>query len=158
MENITTVLLIRHADIDIPEGVVDRNAISLNSIGKKRAQNLVNIVERAPISAVYTSDIQRSIQTAEPLIKRLQPNITHKEFNKSQEIAEDILSNYKGKNVLVIHHANTVPEIIKILSNEIVGTISESEFDNFYIVNIYTSDNEENKYTNVVHLKYGNSI
>lgn len=158
MESITTVLLIRHADIDITDEVVDRNSISLNSSGEKRAQDLVNIVEKAPISAVYTSNIRRSIQTAEPLIERLRSSIEHKKIDGPKEVVKHILSNYRGKSVLVIHHANTVPEIIKILSNEIVGTISESEFDNFYIVNIYTSDNEENKYTNVVHLKYGNSI
>ncbi|NRT87281.1 phosphoglycerate mutase family protein [Clostridium beijerinckii] len=152
MSNITTVLLIRHADIDIPDGVVDENSISLNSSGEKRAQDLVNIVEKAPISAVYTSNIHRSIQTAQPIFDRLHSSIEHKKIDSPEKIAEDILSNYKGQNVLVIHHSNTVPEIIQILSNKIVEI---SGFDDFYIVNIYTSDNNENKYTNVVHLKYG---
>ncbi|WP_236894928.1 MULTISPECIES: phosphoglycerate mutase family protein [Clostridium] len=155
MSNITTVLLIRHADIDNPDGVVDENSISLNSNGQKRAQSLVNIIEKAPISAVYTSNIHRSIQTAQPILERLHSSIEHKKIDSPEKIAEDILLNYKGQNVLVIHHSNTVPKIIKILGNEIVGTISESEFDNFYIVNIYISDNEEDKFTNVVHLKYG---
>ncbi|NRT33992.1 broad specificity phosphatase PhoE [Clostridium beijerinckii] len=152
MSNIITVLLIRHADIDIPDGVVDENSISLNSSGEKRAQDLVNIVEKAPISAVYTSNIHRSIQTAQPILDRLHSSIEHKKIDSPEKIAEDILSNYKGQNVLVIHHSNTVPEIIQILSNKIVEI---SGFDDFYIVNIYTSDNNENKYTNVVHLKYG---
>lgn len=155
MSNITTVLLIRHADIDNPHGVDDENSISLNSNGQKRAQSLVNIIEKAPILAVYTSNIHRSIQTAQPILERLHSSIEHKKIDEPQKIVEDILSNFRGQNVLVIHHSNTVPKIIKILSNEIVGTISESEFDNFYIVNIYISDNEEDKFTNVIHLKYG---
>lgn len=150
MGNLTTILLIRHADIDIPDGVVDENSISLNSSGEKRAQDLVNIVEKAPISAVYTSNIHRSIQTAKPLIKRL--SIKHEAIDSPKEVVDHILSNYRGKNVLVIHHTNTVPEIIQILSNKIVEI---SGFDDFYIVNIYNSDNEENKFTNVIHLKYG---
>lgn len=153
MSNITTVLLIRHADIDISDGVIEDDSISLNSCGQKRAKNLADMIEKAPISAIYTSNKHRSIQTAEPLIKRLHSSIEHKKIDSPQKIAEDILSNYRGKNVLVIHHSNTVPQIIQTLSNEIVDMIRE--FDDFYIVNIYISDNEENKFTNVVRLKYG---
>ncbi len=156
MSNITTVLLIRHADIDISDGIIEDDSISLNSCGQKRAENLADMLEKAPISAIYTSNIRRAIETAEPSIKHLHSSIKHERIDSPQEIVEHILSNYKEKTVLVIHHSNTVPEIIQRLSNEMDHRISE--FNDFYVVNIYTSDDIENKYTNVIHLKYGDSL
>ncbi len=54
----TTIILIRHAD---------RAAEVLNSTGEARAQNLSEALGDYPLDAIYSPDILRNLQTAEPL-------------------------------------------------------------------------------------------
>jgi broad specificity phosphatase PhoE len=154
--NMTTILLVRHADIDIPTTVADDIAIPLNPRGEKRAQNLANILEKTSITAIYTSNAHRTIQTTEPLLKLLPNSIETKKIDEYEKIVEDILLSHKGETVLVIYHSPSIPKIIEKISGENNHTVTG--FADLYIVNFHNPDNSKSKYANVIHLKYDNGI
>jgi len=63
-------LLIRHGETDynkkmhLPGRLPD---VHLNKKGLQQAQNLANTLTKAPIKAIYSSPLERTLETAEPL-------------------------------------------------------------------------------------------
>lgn len=148
--NITTVLLVRHADIDTPTNPSHDNNIHLNSQGEEHAKYLAEIVRKTHIAAVYTSTALRTIQTAKPLLEMT--SIENEAIDEYEKIVEDILTNYKEKVVLLVYHSRSIPKIIKSFTGESDHIVNG--FDDFYIINFCSDDNSENKYGNVIHLRY----
>jgi probable phosphoglycerate mutase len=69
-----TILLIRHAENDyVKKGLMAGRLpnIHLNEKGRLQVQALTERLSKAPIKAVYTSPLERAIETAEPLAKAL---------------------------------------------------------------------------------------
>jgi probable phosphomutase (TIGR03848 family) len=65
-----TLLLIRHGDNDF----IRRNRLAgrtpgvhLNEKGRQQAENVAQILAKAPIKAVYSSPMERAVETAQPL-------------------------------------------------------------------------------------------
>ncbi|WP_086669195.1 SixA phosphatase family protein [Lentzea kentuckyensis] len=134
----TTVLLVRHADIDLPP---EPGEPSLNELGRRRAELLARIVAEAGVTAIVTSDRRRTKQTAQPLASRtqLQPVVA------GPDLADRIRAGSLGDVVLVVGHSNTVPPLVQ----ELGGTpspIGEREFDNLFVVTVDAGG---------VRLKYG---
>jgi len=143
-----TVLLIRHADIDLPATSSDP---PLNSAGQERATALVHVVRAAGIATLFTSPFLRTKQTVEPLALSLgiQPRLAP----EPRALAEEVLSGAAGSVVLVAGHSNTVPPIIAALgASSTTITIGEQEFDNMFVV---TTDHAAG--ASLLHLKYGTS-
>ncbi|NLG95925.1 MAG: MSMEG_4193 family putative phosphomutase [Chloroflexi bacterium] len=69
----TTVLLIRHGDNSmVGKRLAGRlPGVHLNKNGKKQAQQLAEALCKAPIKAIYSSPLERAVETAEPLAKAL---------------------------------------------------------------------------------------
>lgn len=134
----TTVLLVRHADIDLPPNSDDP---SLNDLGRRRAELLARTVAEAGVTAIVTSVLRRTKQTAQPLASRtqLQPVVA------GPDLADRIRAGSLGDVVLVVGHTNTVPPLVE----ELGGTpspIGEREFDNLFVVTVDAGG---------VRLKYG---
>ena len=133
----TTIVLVRHAE---REPITATNPDPpLTAAGQQRAQALIGVVERANVSAIYTTQLQRTIQTAAPLAGSL--SMTPTVFNlggnvqqHAQDLAADILAAHRGKAVLVIGHSDTVPLVIESLGVVPGPTIATSEFDRLFIV------------------------
>ena len=70
----TTILLIRHATNDtVGKTLAGRSAgVSLNAEGKAQAQKLGQRLAHIKLSAVYSSPLERALETIEPLANRLQ--------------------------------------------------------------------------------------
>jgi hypothetical protein len=66
------------------------------------------------------------------------------------QIKSDILSNHAGQTVLVIGHSDTVPDIINRLGAGSVPVIDDSEFDNLFVVKVFSQAR-----ASVTRLKYG---
>jgi probable phosphomutase (TIGR03848 family) len=73
-----TFLLIRHGETDynkkmyLPGRLPD---VHLNKKGRQQAQSLADDLATAPINAIYSSPLERTIETAEPLAKALKLDI-----------------------------------------------------------------------------------
>ena len=68
------ILLIRHGENDyVKKGRLAGRlpGVHLNNNGRKQAQDLAKLLASAPIKAVYSSPMERAVETAEPLADRL---------------------------------------------------------------------------------------
>jgi phosphohistidine phosphatase SixA len=153
---VTTVFLIRHAE----KAEAPREDPPLNDSGRLRSQALSRILGQSDIKAIYTSQYQRTIQTAEPLAKQLGITATSLPLKMSQsnprEVSEQSIKEITGKIYerageasLVIGHSNTIPEVIKMLGGDNVPKIDEQKFDDLFVVTIFAKGKAK-----VVHLKY----
>ena len=95
--NITTVILIRHVERD--------NFFVLTDQGRKHAKALVDAVGSMGISAIFSPDLERNLDTVRPLANHLKidisiiPRIT---LQTVDAIVADALSKHQGKVVLIV--------------------------------------------------------
>lgn len=111
----TVVLVVRHAEKSAPSGDVP-----LSAAGESRAQALVAIGREAGVSAVITTQFQRTRQTAAPLATALgiTPEVIDVKGGVAEHvagIAQAIKTRHAGRTVLVVGHSNTVPAIVTAL-------------------------------------------
>ena len=68
----TTYLLIRHALCDpVGQTITGRTpGVSLNPAGRQQAETLASRLAGLPIVAVYSSPLERALQTAQPIAER----------------------------------------------------------------------------------------
>ena len=123
----------------------------MSPAGEARAQALVQIARTAGIQKIYASEFQRTQQTVQPLATALGLTIdTTFQGKDLSALSNDILTNHRGQTVLVVHHTNTVPQIIAQLGGGVVPPIDDArEFDRLYIIHHRRSG------TTVTLLKYG---
>jgi broad specificity phosphatase PhoE len=131
MEQMKTVLLARHADIDLPATSSDP---VLNAAGTQRAEELAHVVGGAAVTSVFTSRFRRTRLTAAPLAARLgrQPDLVP----PPEEFARPVLAGELGAVVMVVGHSDTVPAMIAALGVATPPAIGEREFDNLFVVTI----------------------
>ena len=94
---ITTIILIRHAERD--------NFFILTAQGHKRAKALVDAVKDMDISAIYSPNLERNLETVKPLANHLGIDITlTPRFSKPivDKIVPEILANHMGEVVLLV--------------------------------------------------------
>lgn len=86
----TTIVMLRHADRDTQQ---------LNEIGRARARMLVDAVGHMGVTAIYSPDIDRNLDTVRPLAEHLGIAITITPRFSAFEvdrIASDILERHAG--------------------------------------------------------------
>jgi phosphohistidine phosphatase SixA len=143
-----TVLLVRHADIDLPPAP-DASDPPLNTAGRARAEALAHVAGMAGVTAIFTSSFVRTKQTVEPLAARL--GLQPREVSAPPALANEVLSGTAGAVALIAGHSNTVPETITALGVlPPAPVINAREFDNLFVVTV----NEEGQ-AGLVSLKYG---
>ena len=92
----TTVILTRHADTDPGFG-------ELNGTGRERARALVDAVGAMRITAIYSPNLERNLDTVRPLASRLGIEITRTagvSVFAADSIAREILDKHAGGVVL----------------------------------------------------------
>ena len=122
------VVLVRHADP--AAGGADPG---LSPAGVHRAGVLAKILGDAGITAIFTSDLRRTKETAKPLTHLLgiAPVVIADDFTAA---ANQIKA--AGKRVLVVGHSNTVPEFIKKLGGPANVVINATEFDRLFVLQV----------------------
>lgn len=102
-----TVLLVRHA-----EKASNAADATLSDVGKERAERLARMLADAGISAIYTTEVQRTQQTAAPLAKRLKIEPTVIAAKDVDGLVKKLQTLADGAVVLVVGHSNTLPAIM----------------------------------------------
>jgi probable phosphomutase (TIGR03848 family) len=91
---LTTFLLIRHAMHDLVEGTLAGHmpGVHLSAQGQQQAERLAEWLAALPIAAIYSSPLERTMQTARPLASRL-----HLPVQASDGLAEIDFGEWTGK-------------------------------------------------------------
>ena len=93
----TTIILIRHAERD--------NFFIITDEGRERAEALVDAVQDMDITAIYSPDLERNLDTVKPLADHLKINITlipRLSESTIDKIVTDILTRNRAKVVLLV--------------------------------------------------------
>ncbi|WP_299672776.1 histidine phosphatase family protein [uncultured Polaribacter sp.] len=129
-EETTTYYLIRHAE----KNLTKKNP-NLIEEGIKRANNWATYFKDIPLDAVYTTNFNRTKQTAAPTAthKGLKPII----YKPNKLYTTTFKKRTKGKTTLIVGHSNTIPFLVnKIIGENKYDEIDESNYANLYIIHI----------------------
>jgi broad specificity phosphatase PhoE len=115
-----------------PHGMMMPDDPALSPAGEQRAVRLASMLGRSGITAIYTSEFKRTRQTAAPLAAMLKIKpVMAAAADPGPLVAQ--LKKAQGP-VLVVGHANTVPDLIKALGVPGPVTIGDDEYDNLFVV------------------------
>lgn len=123
-----TIYLIRHAD-----KVSDDVDAPLSEAGRVRAACLANTLRDANIQQIFTSELQRTQQTAAPLAEKFRLKPVAIPLSKTDDLIEALRSS-KAANVLVVWHDATLPRILLALGAPEITPIAHTEYDRFFIL------------------------
>jgi broad specificity phosphatase PhoE len=129
----TTVILVRHAE----KASAPAADPPLTSAGEERAKALLEAVRGAGVTAIITTQYERTRATAAPAAGALSITpevVTAAGRTHAQDVAAAIRK-HAGQTVLVVGHSNTVPDIIRALGAD-VPPICDDEYDNLYVVEL----------------------
>lgn len=125
------IFLVRHAERADSGGSVSSDP-GLSAEGRTRALHLVQELKDAKIAAIFTSEYQRTQQTAAPLAKSLG---IHLEVVPGKDVPSLVARiRATSGNVLVVGHSNTLPQIIKALGISTPLIMTEADYDNLFVV------------------------
>lgn len=98
------LLLIRHGENDfVKTGKLpgDSPGIHLNENGRKQAQALGEALNVVPIKAIYSSPLERAVETAEPIAKARNLPIVQEPDLRDADVGK-----WQGKSLKVLRHTN----------------------------------------------------
>jgi 2,3-bisphosphoglycerate-dependent phosphoglycerate mutase len=131
--SVTTFYLIRHAEKDRSEGV--GNDPQLTEKGLKRAQRWAKVLGLEPLDAVYSTDYQRTLQTAAPAAEANGLEVSLYDPNAFD--AQTWIAQHKGQRVLIVGHSNTTPMLAnRLLAEERFANINDAVNGNLYVVTV----------------------
>lgn len=132
----STLYFIRHAEKDRSDSL-NRNP-HLNEKGLERADKWRQVFKNVSFDAIYSTDYNRTRETALPTAKN--NNLEPKIYNPNNIDIEKFLFENKEKNVLVVGHSNTTPNLVnKILKKNTYKVIEDNNNSNLYIVTVHNN-------------------
>jgi len=137
-QNVRTIFFVRHAD-----KVSDETDALLSESGHRRAECLAKTLADAHIQQIYTSDLQRTQQTAAPLAEQLHLKPVAIPLSKVNDLIEAVRSD-RAANILVVWHDLTLPKILLALGAPEITPIAHTEYDRFFILT-FSSDKKDSK-------------
>jgi 2,3-bisphosphoglycerate-dependent phosphoglycerate mutase len=132
----TVVLIVRHA-----EKASDAEDSPLTEAGARRAQALARAANEAGVSAIYTTQLKRNRDTAQPLAQQLGIGVTEMPVDLQnpgdygKRLAADIVAKHRGQTVLVVGHANTVAPIVEGLTGR-AAALGDIQYGDLFVVTI----------------------
>ncbi len=128
------VFVVRHA-----EKISDEDE-RLTEAGRARAARLAGMLRRSGITAIYSTDTERTLGTARPLADALGIKIAIYEAKAmsgrvdSAALVERLRREAPRGTVLVVGHSNTVPSLLAALGCGETVSIGNDEYDNLFVV------------------------
>lgn len=130
---VTTYYFIRHAEKDRSDAA-NKNP-NLTDQGKKRAQDWATILKDIELDAVYSTNYNRTMQTAAPTAK--DHNLEVLDYDPRTLYSDDFKKETLGKTTLVVGHSNTTPAFVNtILKEKKYENIDDRNNGNLYVVTI----------------------
>ena len=102
---------------------------------------LAALLKDSGITAIYTTGLQRTVKTAEPLAKSLgiEPKVQPQLRPSSKpadadEFAKRLAAEHRQDVVLAVLHSNSVPALLRAFGHPVTIKIPETEFDNLFVI------------------------
>ena len=124
-----TILLVRHA----PK-LDDSSDPPLSEAGAARARDLASLLEGAGVTAIYTTQYHRTIDTAAPLAKATGVESAIVPGKETAALVERLRASAPEDLILVVGHSNTIPEILSALGCKEVIAIADDQYDDLFVV------------------------
>jgi broad specificity phosphatase PhoE len=122
------VFIVRHA-----ERVDESSDSPLSAVGERRAEVLAVMLADAGVTAIYTTEYQRTVKTGEPLARRLGLSIA-RTSRPPAELVPEIRARHEADTVLIVGHSNTVPDILAAFGHSARVTIANDEYTNLFVL------------------------
>ena len=132
----TTVWVVRHAEKDAS---LQGNDPVLSADGQRRALALARALKPQNLKAIYVTRLKRTGLTAKPLAD--QAKILPRFYTDSlKQYANVILKNFKGKNVLIVGHSNTImPLLAAFGAEQPFQELADDDYDMLFKVTVKDS-------------------
>jgi broad specificity phosphatase PhoE len=133
----TTVVFVRHADIDEPmSSNVDT---PLNASGRARAEDLAAHLQSfdvtGSVNAIYADPTRRTQQTAEPLAELISIPIDIADHDEVVGFMRRVLREHKREIILVVTHRNDIAPLIEELhGSKKIAEIGADDYDDVFVV------------------------
>jgi broad specificity phosphatase PhoE len=128
------VLLVRHAEKAKEAG----SDPPLTAAGTQRAQDLALALRDAGVTAIITSQLRRTGDTATPLATalKLTPEVVQvgDDTDAHATAVAAAVRRHAGEVVLVVGHSDTVPAIIAALGGPEMPEICATQFSNLFVL------------------------
>ena len=134
-ESTRAVIVVRHAERAGGMGA----DVGISDAGRCRAEVLAKMLADAGVNRIYTSEVMRTKQTAEPLARKLNIQPTVIPAKDIAALVEQLKQGPADGVSLVVGHSNTVPDIIQRLGGGAVSAIADGEYDRMFVVT-FTGD------------------
>ncbi|WP_299251630.1 phosphoglycerate mutase family protein [uncultured Aquimarina sp.] len=132
-KNTTTYILVRHSEKDLSDKS-NRNP-NLTEQGKERSENLVKILADIKIDQVYSTNYTRTLQTAAPIAK--DRNIEISFYDPRKLFDQEFQKETTGKTSLIVGHSNSTPAFVnKIIGQKKYNDIDEKNYSKLFIIKI----------------------
>ena len=127
----TTIFLVRHA-----EKVDSSRDPELSLQGKARAIRLMELLSETGIDRIYSTDYIRTRDTAKPLAEKLDLFIeSYRPFE--EQLVETLTQKMDGKQILVVGHSNTIPDLVnKLIDEEVYQQLADDAYSNLFVVTL----------------------
>lgn len=134
--NTSTFYFIRHAEKDRSDKA-NKNP-NLTQAGVLRAAKWSLALQHVKFDAVYSTDYNRTLQTAQPTAEKNGLKITS--YDPRNIDGKAFLEANTGKTVLVVGHSNTTPSFVNaVLGSKKHASIDDTNNANLYIVTVSPS-------------------
>jgi broad specificity phosphatase PhoE len=131
------VFVVRHAE---KQSESNEPGVPLSEAGRARANRLAALLKNAGVTAIYSTDFVRTLDTAEPLARALK--ISVRKYSATgldgkpdlKPLAARLKAEHARDTVLVVGHSNTVPPLLKALGCSESIEIAVEQYDDLFAV------------------------
>ncbi|MEZ5954418.1 MAG: phosphoglycerate mutase family protein [Hyphomonas sp.] len=125
----TTIYLVRHAEKEAGDNP------PLTLIGRQRADILAQDLKDAGLTAIWSTDYRRTLETAKPTAHMANLPVQLYDPRDLPGFAATLKAT--PGVMLVVGHSNTTPELVDLLGGDAGPAIDEAtEYDRLYVVEI----------------------
>lgn len=133
---VTTVYLVRHGEKST--AIPNDTDPDLSAAGQQRAQALAERLRASGVTAIVTTQLKRTGQTARPLALELglTPEIVPTGGPAPADSVVAAVLRHSGGKVLVVGHSNTLPAIIEAFGGPRLPNLCDTEYSSMFIMRI----------------------
>ncbi|MDO8836145.1 MAG: histidine phosphatase family protein [Vicinamibacterales bacterium] len=123
------IFIVRHA-----ERLDDTKDSALSPEGVSRAERLATALRDSGITAVFSTQYQRTANTGRPLAAHLGLPVTSVPADQQDDLRKQVTALGPAARVLIVGHSDTVPELLAAFGHANTITIAKDEYDNLFVL------------------------